>query len=190
MGFGGLGGGGALMGGLGALLNIGQDIAGTAVAIGEQRKAEKRFHDFYKEMRGTRYQAAVKDMLAAGLNPILAVGGGGVGAAPVGAPQPATYRAAVGGAGASAFKMGALLNAEKELKSQQVMETIAKEAQASSAADVNRQTADNVRVDTALKAAALPGARAQAELDKTQGGAYLRWVNRVIRSITGRDSTR
>lgn len=59
---------------LGSALGIGADLLGTAWSAKQNRNAQARNLDFQKWAMSNRYQALVKDLEAAGLNPMVAIG--------------------------------------------------------------------------------------------------------------------
>lgn len=65
---------------VGALISLGGDLLGAS----SSKKVARMQMEFQERMRNTAYQAATKDMLAAGLNPMLAYSQGGA-ATPSGA---------------------------------------------------------------------------------------------------------
>jgi len=83
--------------------------------------------DFQERMRETQYQTAVKDLMAAGLNPMLAYTQGGAGT-PSGASavgQQAQIQD-YGGGLASAFQIGANIRADLDKKEAETVESISR----------------------------------------------------------------
>lgn len=73
---------GAMFQGINNIFSSVQSAAQARMADNRARKAASKARNFYERMRATQYQTTVKDMEAAGLNPVLAATGmGGAGAA-------------------------------------------------------------------------------------------------------------
>jgi len=66
-------------GGVGSLAGAGLSLIGGLATNSSNRSIAAGNQDFQERMRATQYQTAVKDMEAAGLNPMLAYGQGGAG---------------------------------------------------------------------------------------------------------------
>ncbi len=97
----------ALLGALvGGVAGAGGSMASSGLQYAFQVKLMKRQHAFNIMYRSTQYQATMKDMRAAGLNPMLAAGFGGGGS-----PPGAAGSVGRGEIGASA-KQGAMMGAE------------------------------------------------------------------------------
>ncbi len=144
--------------------------------------AQKRQHKYVKKYMKNKYQWEVADLIAAGLNPILGYTKGGP---PIGA------------AGIPGISVGSpdLVGGYKQLKSVKAELAILeshKQAAGSAASkaffDANRSMFDarSAEADSIINAARLPAAAAQKELDTTEFGKWMRYMNRVIRSGTGR----
>lgn len=148
-----------------------RDIANqnTETNIAEAQKTR----DFQEAMSNTSYQRAIKDMQAAGLNPMLAYSQGGA-STPSGATgyavQAAPMQNRLSGAGAAiqsvpstaadiSQRSAAIKNMEEQNK--QIQVATAKDA---SAIKVNEATATNINADTLLKAT-------QAKLNSAQEAA-------------------
>jgi len=87
---------------IGSASQAGTGLASTGIQYKLNEKLMKQQHDFARFMRGTQYQAAVRDLEKAGLNPVLAAFGGGsaghAGAsASVSAPQLEAMKGAIAG---------------------------------------------------------------------------------------------
>jgi len=130
-----IGGGATLLGGMMTNKAQAEQAAGAQSFSAEQ--AEKQM-DFQERMRETQYQTIVKDLMAAGLNPMLAYSQGGAGtpsgAAAVG--QQAILRNPAEGLAASAAQLGNI-QADLELKTANTNESYMR--------------ADNISADTKLK---------------------------------------
>jgi len=191
----------------GSLVGGGLSLIGGSSQTSANKAAQLRQQRFQKEMYETRYQMTMADMEKAGLNPILAYQQG-VGSAPAGGSMAAAPNilqgAAASAEGYTRLKRSTdILKIGKRKAKAEVFSTWAQEKEYSSRADLNRQLADKAKVDTEVSRATaartrlevdlgktgLPAARSQEMLDRTKGGEMLRQINRVIRSVTGRDST-
>lgn len=175
----------------------------------QSAKEAAKSRAFTEYMMQNRYQWQVKDLKKAGLNPILATGQ----VPQIGASAMATQRPIGDRAVAEGLESGKkIATLEKEIKilenkveesrhavgrtayqgalaEQSTLTQRAAEAKAMADVEVSQASARKIRADAALAESAIPGASAQEKLDKTKGGELLRWLNRIIRSGTGRDST-
>lgn len=59
------------------ILDFGLDLLGSAIGFNQAENASARANEFSERMSSTSYQRGVKDMQAAGLNPMLAYMHGG-----------------------------------------------------------------------------------------------------------------
>lgn len=122
----------------GGILAAGAGLIGTAMtnrARADQAAEANRFSaeqtknqmDFQERMRETQYQTSVKDLMAAGLNPMLAYTQGGAGT-PSGASavgqqaQIQDYGSGI----SSAFQMGANVRADLDKKEAETVESISR----------------------------------------------------------------
>jgi hypothetical protein len=116
-----IGGGASLLGGL--LTNEAQAAQAAGAQSFSAEQAQKQM-DFQERMRSTQYQTTVKDLIAAGLNPMLAYSQGGAGtpsgSAAVG--QQATLRNPAEALASSAAQLGNI-KADLELKHANTIES-------------------------------------------------------------------
>jgi hypothetical protein len=116
-----IGGGASLLGGM--LTNQAQAAQAASAQSFSAEQAQKQM-DFQERMRSTQYQTTVKDLMAAGLNPMLAYTQGGAGtpsgSAAVG--QQATLRNPTEALASSAAQLGTI-NADLELKHANTVES-------------------------------------------------------------------
>lgn len=198
------------LGALGALSGIAggvMDMAIPFIQMRESRDAQRRAIKAAIHMFQNRYQWTMNDMEKAGLNPILAyksgVGGSG------GMPGIPSFTGGSPGTGQKVMQALRFGQEMKNLKAQEratdaaafrdenagaahnTQATLNRRLGEKAEADthLSRASARKTEVDTALGATAVSGARAQQKLDETSAGELLRWINRAVRSVTGRDST-
>lgn len=137
-----IGAGASLIGG--ALTNQAQKQQANAAMDFSAAQTQQQM-DFQERMRSTQYQTAVQDLIAAGLNPMLAYTQGGAGTPSGGAAvgQQATLRNPAEGLASSAYQLG-MIRADQDLKEANTIESIARTAR-------EEETAKNLDADTKLK---------------------------------------
>ena len=179
---------------------IGELISGAASIIGQNKanKAAKQAAEaqmaFQREMRDTAHQSEVKDLRAAGLNPLLSGTGGPGSAVPAGASY--TPQNELSG-GVSSALQAATVKSEIEQRKAAIDQLESTTKQADTQAELNKAAAIKTAVDTMTsesnaKAAAINAQAAQAMLPATQAKAayesgttakVLRYVNGVLSPV-------
>lgn len=197
---------GAAAGGLAAL---GGSLFGGISANTLARKEGKRNREFQERMFRNRHQYTQEDLRAAGLNPALALAGSGlqVGGIPSGSmasqANPAAGAGAAAAAGASAAQKGARDTAEKKktltlldanlllarnqaYKEQNLAEQYREQSY------YTRAQHDGQRLSNQLIEAQIPMALSKAQFDKTEYGARINQLKRLMEGvpIIGTKSTR
>lgn len=122
------------------------------------REAEKT-RQFQTEMSNTQYQRATKDMLTAGLNPMLAYSQGGAGT-PVGATASGPTAASSGGSGTSFNVTNPALSA---VAGAQVENMLKQNENIAADTKVKEKTADEIAARTPTYAVSMDAMRAQIE---------------------------
>lgn len=168
-----------LSGGLGSVVSAGADLLGGVMTNNANAAQAQKNRDFQADQTGTAYQRAVKDLQAAGLNPMLAYTNGG---ASSGSGAQAVMQNAVGSAIHTG--MAAKMNAAQVDSVRAQVDNIKQQTKTSEAtwrredsqahlndalfhktiADtaVSTATAANAKVDNLLKLSALPQAKNEA----------------------------
>lgn len=183
-------GGGFFSGGFSALTNLGGSIYQTE--RNNQFAGENR--DFQERMANTAYQRAVVDMKAAGLNPMLAYRQGGADT-PHGAQAVAANFSGIGDNLVKARNLKAQRNkmsaevrrtdqettrTEGLVKVDKAVTALRRQEKATSAAMMLRH---NIAAELDLQR--IPGAKVEAEIDKSAYGKTLRYINRATNSAFG-----
>lgn len=137
-----IGGGASLLGGM--FTNRSQAEQAQAAMNFSAAQTQQQM-DFQERMRATQYQTAVKDLMAAGLNPMLAYTQGGAGTPSGGAAvgQQATLRNPAEGLASSAYQLG-MIRSDLDLKEANTVESMSRTT-------VNEEQAKNLDADTKLK---------------------------------------
>ncbi len=193
-----------LIGGIGGSYMQGQQQAGMNR---EQREwsAEQATisRDWQKSMSNTAYQRSMADMRKAGLNPILAAGGGGASTGPGAMGQGVAAQVPDYGAaftrGTSSAVEGLRLGQEKkrldqelknmkqkealdfETKRTKLFEGMNQEAQAHQAEEQTKA----IKTQNILQETKVPAAKAEMKFDETALGEWLRKLNRFTGSTFG-----
>lgn len=170
-------------------------LIGQALQYTYNRKLQKRQFDFQERMSNTAYQRMMADLEKANLNPMLVAKLGGASTPPGGS-------ASVGPAGGSVIssaKEGARAYSEVQLLKAQAAQANAAAGREDSQRLVNlvlqnklfqeagvaEQSAKKLYVDTELNKTQLPSARELEKMDRTELGAWMRKINRVMQGLQG-----
>lgn len=189
---------GAGAAGIGALA----DLALGGLSVASARDSQKLAYKYAKRMYQHRYQWAMDDMRAAGLNPILAykgIGGAptpGSGHGPVSMPYGMVDRA-VGTAKAASVMKSAIQEAHNRAgamgatwaeQSTRAGKNVAEQQRARADTELIKNSAKRVDVDRKLLEASIPAAKAVQEMDETTFGRWLRYIRRTSEALQGSDS--
>ena len=172
-----------------------------AEARTDRRLQEQR--DFQERLSGSAYQRAVTDMRQAGINPILAYKQGGA-SSPGGGSSPGISAPGQSAPAASTPSVNVLSPAvASALKARRVFAEVANleeqnkniQSQNLNLAEQNRAIAARTRltnISSSLQEYAISSAKAAAEQGKTDeefnkstAGKALRWIDRIVKSLTG-----
>lgn len=155
---------------LGGLTGGALDFGSSAYAINQSRQNFKH-----------RYQWTMEDMRKAGLNPMLAASMGGGQPPPVQDPK-------LGQAALSSARSVSDLRTAKRQQENLYSDTFKKQTEeATNRALGDTHTAQTrlLNVQTALEASKIPRAGSDKAFDASTPGAWLRYINRISRSVQG-----
>jgi len=179
-------GAGALLGSAGAanLISGGSAILGALGARSANDDAsDLAANQFTWSLKADseKYRRAVSDLRLAGLNPILAVGGGVHGGSPSGGSTPNFKNEFEGVSNALQLRAQEAqidnIRADSKLKDSQ---SIAQSADAL----YKTNSAASAASTTKLLDSRIPGARVQAAWDSSRSGAFFRAINEMVKSIS------
>jgi len=141
----------------------------------EQDSAQKQM-EFQKEMSNTEVQRRKADMIAAGINPVLAAGEGAGGASGAMASGSSGSGQMGSGAGSSAQFLKSMMNKEREAATAGIEKTKADTETAKVTKNVQlaqenvlKNSAKNIQQDIKLKQYQEPGAKNQADFERDYG---------------------
>lgn len=156
----------------------GIDFLGNRETNAMQKDVAREQMDFQERMRSTAYQAAVTDMKAAGLNPMLAYSQGSA-ASPSGAmPNISNPLSGVANSARETFRLGLEADNLKATNTKIETESALNRAQTKVA---NELAAVN-NVNAKLAATKLPGAKIEEKIDEGWYGKALRYFDRILPS--------
>lgn len=172
---------------IGALIGGGALIAGTLIKGQSDRQAASRQMDFQQYNSDTAYQRSVKDMRAAGINPMMASQLGGA-STPTGAAE--TYDnmgSAVGSAIAAERTRAEIAQIESTTKTQE-SQTALNEALKKKVAEETQLTSHTAGIAAAneFKAKAeLPRVKQELAVDSSKAGEWMNYLTTLGRRFGG-----
>lgn len=164
-------------------LQAGAAIGGAAMSFFGSRASAGKSRAWQEKMYKNRWRYSVRDMKKAGINPILAAGGGlgGPGSAGPGAQAPVPDFGSIASKAADVSNKKKLIGNMDEGQLRLMRE---QGYQATSAANTARMLGDKFRAETKLIHAQIPGAELERDIDNTTYGKWVRYANRSLPIVT------
>lgn len=185
---------GFLGGGVGDVVSGGLDYLGGVQTNNANAAEAQKNRDFQNQQTSTAYQRAVKDLSAAGLNPMLAYTNGG---ASSGGGAQAVMQNAVGSSVHTAMQAkinnATIQNLQKQGDKLEADTQLSKDLSSKALADINNANAQahnalsasrNTDVDTALRSLDIPRAALDAKVTKSWLGRNAAYLDRVMKSVS------